>query len=1070
AAPGSGAGSLSGTGPLPGPAGAAGQRLYRTGDLARWRRDGVLECLGRIDHQVKVRGFRVELGEVEAALSRHPAVGAAAVVARDDRLLAHLVLRSPAGAAAPRAEPPAHQADAAPREPSALPSSVARELRHFLAASLPSFMVPSEFVDWPALPLTPNGKVDRRALAAAAAGVDTADRRTAGSAPRTPVEQLLAGMWSELLGRERIAVEDSFFELGGHSLLAMRLLARVRDTLGVELPLRRLFEAPTLAGMAAAVEAAGVDHAGAGAADDLGAPVTPVDRESATPLALSFGQQRLWFLDRFNPGSAAYNLPFALRLTGTLEVPALAAAVGEIVRRHEALRTTFRAAGKDVEQVIHAALPLALPVVDLVRLPAERRAALLRQLADAEAARPFDLATGPLLRLRLLRLGAAEHVALLTVHHIVADGWSLGIFARELQALYPAASRREPSPLPELPIQYADFAAWQRGALRGETLERQLAFWQSCLAGAPARLELPADRPRPAVQSFRGARHAVRLDDPLPRQLAELARQERATLFMVLLAGFVALLARHSGQLDVVVGSPVAGRRRLETEGLIGLFINTLALRVDASGEPPFRLLLRRVRRVCLDAYGHQDLPFERLVESLDLPRDLSHAPVYQVLLTLQNMQLERLELPALTLEPLALEGLTAKLDLAVNLAEVDGALAGAWMFDTDLYDRATMRRLYEHFAVLLGAVAAAPDRRLSELDELSVPERHQLVAEWNDTAVDYRREHCLHELIAEQAARTPEAVAVLYEGEPLTYGELDRRSAALASRLVEMGAGPESRVGLAVERSLEMMVGVLAILRAGAAYVPLDPGYPRDRLSFMVADAMGGGDRQAAAAAPLVLSQRRLAGRLPAGSARVLYLDGMAAPSGAGGDSTGAAGGLASAPRPGEAAPPRPRRARPDNLAYVIYTSGSTGTPKGAMNSRRAVVNRLLWMQQTYGLTAADRVLQKTPISFDVSVWELFWPLLAGATLVVARPGGHQDPAYLVQLIREQRITTLHFVPSMLQVFLEAPGVSALGSLRRVFASGEALPVELERRCHERLGAAALYNLYGPTEAAVDV
>ncbi|HKI02159.1 MAG TPA: non-ribosomal peptide synthase/polyketide synthase, partial [Thermoanaerobaculia bacterium] len=863
---------------------------------------------------------------------------------------------------------------------------------------------------------------------------------TAYVAPHTEAERALAAVWQDLFGIAEVGIHDDFSDLGGHSLLVTQMASRVREALGVELPLRTFFEARTVARLAQAIEGwrAG-EH-------PLPTPLmTRAPRDGALPL--SFGQQRLWFLDRLEPGSPAYNIPFAVRLAGRLDEATLERTLGEIVRRHEALRTTFRAEGSQPVQQVHPARPLRLAVVDLSGLPGDERSERAQRLATEEARQPFDLDRGPLLRACLLRLDPAEHVALLTLHHIVADGWSVGVLVREMAALYQAFAAGQASPLPELPLQYADFSRWQRDWLRGEVLEGQIAYWRRRLAGAPALLELPADRPRLAVQRFQGGRRRIVLDQDLVRRLRSLARQREATMFMALLAALTALLRRYTGQEDVVLGTPIAGRGRAETEDLIGLFLNTLVLRADLPGNPDFLALLDRARDVSLEAYEHQDLPFEKLVDEMELPRDLSHTPLFQVLLVLQNTPLERLELPGLTLLPMpGIEGATAKFDLAISFAEAGEGIAGYWKYNGDLFDPATAERMCGHFEQLLAALAGEPSARLSDLSLLKGGERQQLL-EWNATAADYSGgpgERCLHEWIEAQAARTPAAVGVVCEGEALTYGELDARADRLARVLRGLGAGAETRVGICVERSLEMMVGLLGILKAGAAYVPLDPSYPVERLAFMLEDSQRG------LAAPVLLTQKRLLGALPEHSARTICLDEPLPEAGA------AIGG----------------KPRPDHLAYAIFTSGSTGRPKGAMNSHRGIVNRLLWMQEAFGLTAEDRVVQKTPISFDVSVWELFWPLMVGARLVIARPGGHQDPAYLMGLIAEQGVTTIHFVPSMLQVFLEAPGLDGCGSLRRVVASGEALPQDLERRFFERLGwtGAGLFNLYGPTEAAVDV
>jgi amino acid adenylation domain-containing protein len=992
-------------------AAAAGARLYRTGDLVRRRPNGDLEFLGRLDHQVKVRGFRIELGEVEAALAAQPQVREAVVVVRGEagqaRLVAYVV---PAGAAISQAE-----------------------LRAALALRLPAVMVPGLFVALPELPRTPNGKIDRRSLPAPEAD----STPTSATGPRNPVEEMVATICAELLGRERVGIFDSFFDLGGHSLLATRLVSRLGDAFQTQLPVRAVFEAPTVAALA--------ERLGGELRRRPVPPVQPLPRPVDPPL--SFGQERLWFLHQMEPESALYNLPFALRLRGPLEMAALFAGLAAVALRHETLRTRFAVIDERPVQRIAPEPAPQPPVCDLAGLPAPAGEREAQRLTAAEARRPFDLARGPLARWQILRLAPEDHVLVLNLHHAVCDGWSLGILVRELGVLYREAGR---SPLLPLPVQYVDYARWQREWLQGEVLDEQLAYWRRRLA-APPVLDLPTDRPRPARRAGRGGSLTVELPGELVRTLRELGRTEGVTLFMVLLAGFQALLARHTDRSDVAVGAPVANRARPELEGLIGFFVNTLVLRVDMAGDPPLRGLLADVREAALGAYGHQDLPFEKLVEELQPERDASRTAFVQSVLVLQNASLGTLELPGVRCEAVEVPTGTAKFDLTLGLRESGEALTGVLEYDRDLFDAVTVRRMIGQLQNLLRSLVADPGARLSDLSLLAASEAHQIGVEWNDAGRQYSDgDRCLHTLIEAQVWRTPEAVALVFAGEALTYAELNARANRLAHRLRRLGVGCGDRVGLCLERSAEMVAGLLAVLKAGAAYVPLDPGYPRERLAFMLADSQ----------VRVLLTQSGLPALLPAADGGepgplVLCLDT---------DQEWLARESSEDPEPFPTG---------DALAYAIYTSGSTGRPKGVENTHRGIVNRLLWMQEAYPLHACDRVLQKTPFGFDVSVPELFWPLLVGARLVVARPGGHQDPAYLAQLIAEQGVTTAHFVPSMLQAFVEEPGVRFCRSLRLVMASGEALPFELQARFFARFAGVAevaLYNLYGPTEAAVEV
>ncbi|HKI01525.1 MAG TPA: amino acid adenylation domain-containing protein, partial [Thermoanaerobaculia bacterium] len=917
--------------------GVPGQRLYRTGDRVRWLPGGSLDFLGRIDHQIKIRGYRVELGEIEALLAAMPGVREAAVVAREgpdgDRLLAAFV--APEGGARPELD----------------------DLRDHLRSRLPGFMVPSRFVLLEALPVTATGKVDRRALAASDA--EGLAPQVAFAAPATPVEEILAARWAELLGRERVGAGDDFFALGGHSLLATRLATRVKEDFGVELPVSAVFEAPTIRAQARRIEAlreAGVRW------DE------PILRAPAGPAPLSFSQERIWILEQLDPGSTAYHLPGAVRLSGRLDVSALRGSLAEVSRRHEALRTVFSTRdGRPVQ----TALPpsgVELPGIDLSELAGAARAAALREVADRYARHPFDLEREPGMRAGLVRLGEGEHVLLLNLHHIAADGWSVGILLGEVAALLAAFSAGRPSPLPDLPIQYRDYALWQRGWLRGETLEAQMAFWRERLAAPLPVLELPADRPRAAVRASRGADLSFRLPPVLADGVVRLARSAGATQFMVLLAAFETLLHRHTGQEDLLVGTPVANRRRSEIEPLIGCFINTLVLRTGLAGDPPFSELLRRVRGAALAAYEHQNVPFERLVEDLLPVRDLGHTPLFQVMFMLQNTPAPPFALPGLAMEPLDLmDPGSARFELTLSLRpDGEEGLAGILNYGAGLFDRATIARLAGQLRELLESVTADPERTLSGTALLTAAERHQILREWNET----QREGAVvpvHRQFEERARRCPDATALLFRGESLTYRELNRRADRLARHLRSLGVRPEVLVALYAERSLEMVVGILGTLKAGGAYVPLDPAYPRERVATVLDDCRP----------PFLLTQERLLGRLPGAGARVVLLEAGAATDAPGEDP---AGGAAAG-----------------NLAYLLYTSGSTGKPKGVLVEHRSVANFFTAMDETLGDGDPGVWLALTSISFDISVLELLWTLTRGAAVVLQeeqRAGSYFAPA----------------------------------------------------------------------------
>jgi amino acid adenylation domain-containing protein len=993
--------------------GEPGARLYKTGDRARYLPDGNIEFLGRFDDQVKLRGFRIEPGEIEVVLNQHPAVQSSVVMTREDvpgdkRLVAYIVL---------------HKGQTATVD----------DLRHHVMNHLPPYMVPSACMLLEALPLTPNGKVDRQALPT----FDQLRPQLEGTfvAPRTPVEEALASIWAELLGLERVGSFDNFFELGGHSLLATQVVARIRDTFHIELAVRSLFENPTVAGLASQLEKDVPYESGTG---------TIPRRGELTPCPPSFAQQRLWFLEQLTPGTAAYNEPLAIQLEGALNVPALEKSLNEIVRRHEALRTTFAIQDGQPVQIIAPMLSVQLPIVDLRNFAGAQRQAEAQWLTTEEAEQPFDLTRGPLLRATLLWMSEQEYLLLLVMHHIVFDGWSSGVFIREQAALYEAFATGKPLRLPPLPIQYADFAAWQRQWLQDETLETQLAYWRKQLAGAPDLLELPADHPRPAVQTFRGARLSFVLSEELTDALKALSRREGITLFMILLAAFNVLLYRYTGQTDIVVGSPIANRNRSELEGLIGFFVNTLVFRTNLAENPSFEELLRRIRKVALEAYAHQDLPFERLVEELHPERKLSHNPLFQVMFSLENDPTPTIDLPGLRLQRIQVGNETAKFDLGLSVGETGQGLTGSLEYSTDLFEPATMSRMVGHFQRLLEGIVVDLEQPISDLPLLTEAERHQLIVEWNETSGNYPSDQCIHQIIEEQAERTPDAVAVVFEDERLTYRELNGRANQLARYLQLLGVGPEVRVGIYVERSLDMIVGLLGILKAGGAYVPLDPAYPEERLAFLLADTQ----------MPVLLTQQRLVDRLPEQHPQLVCLD----------------TDWQTISRQSEMNPKS--EVKGEHLAYVIYTSGSTGQPKGALIEHRALVAHCWNMVQAYELRAEDRVLQFFTYTFDGSLEQILPTLMVGARLVL-RGKEAWLPADLLHKVKSLGLTVISLTAAywhhVMQEWVQTPGELAGHQLRLLIIGGERLlPETLELWWQTPLRLVRLVNVYGPTEATI--
>ena len=991
--------------------GEAGSRMYRAGDLARWRADGELEFIGRADDQVKIRGFRIELGEIEAALLALPGVAQTAVIARQDRaddvrLVAYLV---PAAGSLPRPE----------------------ELRDALRRSLPDYMVPAAFVALDAIPLTANGKLDRKALPVPELG-----GTDAGRAPQTPQEQLLAEVFAAVLGVESVGADDNFFDLGGHSLLATKLAARIRDSFGVELPVRAVFEHPRLADLAAAVMAV--------RGGEILPPLLPQSADA--PKVLSFAQQRLWFIQQFEGTSATYNMPATLSLDGPLDVVALRASLDWLVNRHDSLRTAFPLREGEPGVALLAADAFAWPLDDLSGLPEAAQAGEVRRRADAHAVAPFDLAHGPLLRVSLLKLCEGRHIMLFNMHHIISDGWSIAVLLADLAEAYQCFAAGRSPERPALAVQYSDYAAWQRGWLHGDALERQRAYWAGQLAGAPILLELPTDRPRPPQQSFRGAHYPRVFGGELAADLRGLARRQGATLFMALLAAFDVLLARYSRQDDILVGSPIAGRTHRDSEGLIGFFVNTLVLRAQVDTKASFTQLLKQVRQTCLDAYDHQDIPFEHLVEQLKPERSLSHSPLFQVMFSVQDGVDSRLDLPGLEVALREQSRAVAKFDLSLSVLEKDGQLHTDWEYATDLFDAAAIARMSGHFEVLLRGIAAHPDAPLHNLPLLDETERRRLL-QADAPTVEYPSDRTLAEWFESQAQATPEAVALTFGEERLSYAELNAQANRVAHRLLRHPAftrGQNPLVALCAERSLEMVVGLLGILKAGGAYVPLDPLYPPDRLAYMLEDS----------AAALLLTQPCLQNRLPASAAAVVLLDG-----------DGLAGLPAENPAP---------QARPDDLAYVIYTSGSTGKPKGVGIPHQNVVRLFTATQPWFHFGPADVWTLFHSYAFDFSVWELWGPLLYGGRLVVVPHPVSRSPAQLLELLAQEGVTVLNQTPSafyqLMQADRDSPGQNL--ALRKVIFGGEALDLGRLGEWYERHAddAPVLVNMYGITETTVHV
>ncbi|MCB9252335.1 MAG: amino acid adenylation domain-containing protein [Flavobacteriales bacterium] len=974
-----------------------GARMYKTGDLGRWTEEGEIEYLGRLDDQVKIRGYRIELGEIESALEKTGRITASVVLAKKDqtgtnRLVGYVVKKK---------------------------GSTKENIQKALEKLLPEYMIPQWWVELESIPLTPNGKVDKKALPE----VDVEGLRSGSYVKaETPTQEALVKIWEDLLGVEKIGIEDNFFELGGHSLLAMRVIASIRRELKTELGVRDLFTHSTIKGLSSYIETLGDQT--------LLPPIQKTKRPKRIPL--SYSQERLWFIDKLE-GSVQYHIPSVLNLRGTLELEKLVLSIQGVLQRHESLRTVIVEDGGQGYQQI-----LPWEGWQLSRSKASNTKEGIGAQISREISRPFDLSKDYMLRCLLIEHSKDHHRLVVTLHHISSDGWSSSILVKEVAEMYNSLCEGREAELAPLEVQYSDYSIWQRKYVSGEVLEKKLRYWREQLKGV-APLELPTDKLRPKLQGTTGKSERFELDQQTTAGLRKLSTQTGSTMFMTLLSAFTVLLHKYTNsQQDICVGTPIAGRQHKETEDLIGFFINTLAIRTQVDKQKSFKELLEGVRKTTMEAYEHQEVPFEKVIDAVVKDRDLSRSPLFQVMFVYQNTpEVPELKLGGLKLTRESSPYQATKFELTLNVQETPDKLNVSLEYKTDLFNSSTIKRMVGHFTTLVASILQQPRKKIQELNILS-PEEQKQIRSFNQTEATYPKDKTIVELFEQQVKKTPNQTALIYEQKRMSYEELNRRSNRLAHYLIKQGVTKDTLIPLCMERSMEMIVAILGILKSGGAYVPIDPQYPQQRIDYMLKDT----------GAKKVLGSRLTLEQT--GIKRGIDTDGL---------------DLSDQ----DTENPK-RRSSPQSAAYVIYTSGSTGQPKGVMNNHDGLYNRLMWAQQYFKLKPGQKVLQKTTYSFDVSVWELIWPLLTGASIVIARPGGHKDSDYLIDIIEKQKITLLHFVPSMLEVFLHNLGEGKCKDLKKVLCSGEALLPSQVTLFKSKLPFAELYNLYGPTEAAIDV
>jgi len=988
--------------------------LYKTGDLARYLPDGNIDFLGRVDHQMKIRGFRIEPGEIETVLTHHSHIKEALIIAmeivpRDKRLVAYLV----------------YDGNSQPSVSS---------LRNHLKQSLPGHMIPAFFVFLDNLPLTPNGKIDRKALPKPDVLRSVSQNRFAP--PRSPMEESIGSIWSEILGIPVIGIHDNFFDLGGHSLMATQVISRICTMIGQDISIITIFKQPTIASLADHIES----YSKTG--DFKALPIIKQTRQSDA-IPLSFAQQRLWFLNQLEPGSAFYNIPAAWHITGILDIKALEKSMHHIIERHEILRTCFPETAGVVTQVVKQKGIVKLKCVDLEQQSSKIQKESIRNLINEDVGIPFDLDTGPLFRSTLLKLSSSHHILILNMHHIISDGWSMGIFFKELSLFYNAYLKGNPPRLQKLPVQYRDFSQWQRQTFQGEMLNVQLSYWKNKLTGSPSILELPTDRPRPAVQTFHGAVEAFHFPKNLSDAVKILSTEHGCTLFMTLLTAFKIILFRHSGQEEILIGSPIAGRNREEIEGLIGFFANTLVLRSDLSGNPAFLDVLKQVKETSLEAYNHQDLPFEQLVEALQPDRNLSTSPLFQVLFVFQNAAMHDLKFSGLTLEPMKIKTGTSKFDLLLSMSERSGEIRGVFEYNTDLYDASTIERLKNQFTVLIQGITKNPDQPITQLPLLTDTQQEQIISKWNETTSPQEIKTCVHHLFEKQVEQTPGAIAVIFEDEEITYRELNHRSNQVAHYLIASGITPDTPVGISVSRSMEMIIGVLGILKSGGAYVPLDPEFPEKRIAYILEDT---GIR-------LVLTHSHLSGLFRDENLTCVFLD-------AGLEDTG--NEHLTNPITGVTV---------NNLVYILYTSGSTGNPKGVALPHRTGINLILWEMANSSITKPARMLQFSPLNFDVSFTDIFMPLCSGGAIVVPSQAVRLDIPAIINFIYHHEIERLNLPFIVLQYLAEEAvhNIEKLKSVKEIISTAEQLKITQPiRKMFFHLPGCVLQNQYGPSETHV--